>query len=104
MSGEQDGMARVFQLPLLRALHVQVIRIHTHQGQIARLHEIVTHSLAMKAAVRLQYVAFDEGPVYSIIQHKNPHQWKVASRLIGYTRNTVIFREKMFDWVTTYLV
>ena len=97
-------MVRVFHLPLLRALHVQVIRTRTQHGHLARLQQIVTDSLIKRIALRLRYVAFDEGPVYNILQHKRPHQWKIACKLIGYTRNTVIFREKMFDWVTTYLV
>jgi hypothetical protein len=96
-------MARVFQLPLLRVLHVRVIRTGTQTSHLARLHEIVTDSLVKRIARHLQYVAFDEGPVYNIIQHKNHHQWKIVSKLIGYTCNTVIFREKIFDWVTTYL-
>ena len=64
--------------------------------------KLVSECLLKMAKHHLKYVAFDEGPVYMILM--NPLRWHVRSNLIGYISDTVIFREKMFDWVNTYLL
>jgi hypothetical protein len=71
---KQDNMVRVFQLSLLRALHVRVIHAGIQEGHLARLREIVTDSLVKRVARQLQYVAFDEESMYNIVQNGSHHR------------------------------
>jgi hypothetical protein len=63
---------------------------------------MVSDCASKQVQPHLEYVAFDEGPVYAIL--RSPLRLRVRSNLIGHIRDTVIFREKMFDWVSTYLL
>ncbi|PGG98943.1 hypothetical protein GX51_06526 [Blastomyces parvus] len=97
----QADVHLVFQLPLLRALHISFasdLSFDMQKLNHLKLQKLVAECLSNMAQHHLKYIAFDEGIVYAILI--NPLRWHVRSNLGGYIRDTVIFREKMFDWVS----
>ncbi|PGH29792.1 hypothetical protein GX50_07463 [[Emmonsia] crescens] len=96
----QADVHLIFQLPLLRALHIDFagdLSFDMQELSHLKLRKLVAECLSNMAQHRLAYIAFDEGPVYAI--QINPIRWHVRSNMIWYIRDTVIFREKMFDWI-----
>ncbi|KAH8705683.1 hypothetical protein BGW36DRAFT_393226 [Talaromyces proteolyticus] len=97
-------MDHVFRIPLLRVLHIQTL---TNRSDYAIEHnenclrEQVSKYLARGCTPCIQYIAFDAGPVYSLT--RNPVRWSIISECLGYCYDTVIFRDRSLDWMTTYL-
>lgn len=96
-------MDHAFQIPLLRVLHIQTFINPSDQATEHNdnyLRDRVSKYLSRGRAPHIQYVAFNTGPVYSL--KRNPVRWNIISPSIGYSHDTVIFRDRVVARVIAY--
>jgi hypothetical protein len=103
LTHNMNNMDHVFQIPFLRVLHIQTFTSpagHAIERNGNDLRDRVSKYLSRGCAPHIKYVAFDTGPVYSL--ERNPVKWSIMSQSIGYNHDTIIFRERLLDWVISY--
>jgi hypothetical protein len=61
------------------------------------LRQRLSECLLRDMGLRLRYVAFDEGPIYKI--DRNPLRWHFLGNYLGRIRDTILFRDRVSDWV-----
>ena len=78
--------------------------VHEHESMryrrrshISVLRRRLSDCLLRGMGLSLQYVAFDEGPVYKVV--RNPLRWRRLRKNIGLVRDTTLFRDRVFEWL-----
>ncbi|KAI9836161.1 MAG: hypothetical protein M1837_003449, partial [Sclerophora amabilis] len=98
-----DNVDLVFQLSRLKVLLIQVFvgsmseEDEDNGGQILQFRNRIAQSLEQDLCPDLKYVAFDEGPVYSV--ETGPQHVRRLIEYPGRVRETVLLQQEMLNWI-----